>query len=94
MGWRTWSYWLKGGLIGLILGIIISLNELFIGLGGMFLYNLSLGSLFDAIAVLTSEGIGFIIMFIGIILVYTIYGAIIGVIYGKIKNRNKKWASL
>ncbi|MBS3085684.1 hypothetical protein J4225_03285 [Candidatus Pacearchaeota archaeon] len=82
MGWKDWPYWLKGGVIFEILLII-----------GLFL-----------IAFIKGEGLAILFLliffggenpwemftFLGFLILYFILGAIIGWIYGKIRNRNSQ----
>ena len=82
MGWKDWPYWLKGGEIFEILLII-----------GLFL-----------IAFIKGEGLAILFLliffggenpwemftFLGFLILYFILGAIIGWIYGKIRNRNSQ----
>jgi len=78
-------YWPKGALIGLVIGMLISFNNMFIGLGGEFIYNISLGFLLDSMNF--SEGMGWIMGILFFMLVYAIYGTLIGLFISKIKSR-------
>ena len=86
---KNWSYWLKGGVIGLILGIILSgyflLQSSCIGLSedgtsscpkglDIFLKNLEL----------------FYFQNILVIIAFFLIGALIGWIYSKYKLKNRK----
>jgi len=94
MGWKDWSYWLKGGIIGLVISLLITLSTMFmpvycIGLSqdgtgcvsptGIDAWKYNFNSLFD-------DTFGIIILFIVSLF---IIGAIIGWIYGKIKQRKR-----
>lgn len=76
MGWKNWPYWLKGGIIGLIIGLVgvllkIVLSLIFIddtGRPGFF----SISSTFITSQLLNCLGL-------------LIIGLIIGWIYGKFK---------
>lgn len=101
MCWKKISYWIKGGVIGLVIGIL-----LLIGFIGMSCSNSSEAEcnskllLSNTIDVIIS--IIFIPLFLGvspshgwifyggIIICSFVWGAIIGFIFGKIKSRKKK----
>ena len=97
MNWKEWSYWLKGGIIGLVLGIVIFIVhdihpsfETF-----ALLYRLSFPSV-----LLLNFFLGFaplfripvmdarqILHFFLIVLNLFVVGVIIGWIVGKIRNK-------
>lgn len=95
MGWKEWSYWLKGGLILSIIALVFRLTggmfelfpssnplEKFLGSASFFFgypFGIPLANLFNTGIVIID-----ITIFLGI---YFIIGAFIGWIYGKIKNR-------
>ena len=88
MGWKDWSYWLKGGLIGLFLTIVFLIIALptwtvinwdAVGAGGT--YNTILGSKLLGQIIVSS---GFSILLVPILL-----AALIGYIYGKIKSKKQ-----
>ena len=91
MGWKNFSYWFKGGIIGLIIGIIcafIRVNISFKLLEYLFLpVQLILWGLFpDGWAQQGTTIIGFIM--------FATYGLILGVligwIVGKVKGKSVK----
>lgn len=100
MGWKDWSYWLKGGIVSLLIVLILFIVAGVINIispggewGGWsivlgFLYFASL-PLYWIFGIQRPEGIIYwIINFIVLpIIFYFIIGAIIGFIIGKIKNR-------
>jgi len=109
MGWRDWPYWLKGGVIGLII-LIPGALFIFTSIGGLILLLLFpilllLNPIGDYIyqtyrvADVSPTGfvmyslpnkfmlIKYIIYFLGVIIYVFLLGALIGWIYGKIKNR-------
>ena len=79
MGWKDWPYWLKGGIIGLIVGLITLISKLILSFmfiddtGNAPIYTLGIKSF------LLSQLLGFL----GTIII----GLVIGWVYGKIKNR-------
>ncbi|MEK6891042.1 MAG: hypothetical protein AABX03_02795 [Nanoarchaeota archaeon] len=82
MGWKSWSYWLKGGIIGLLLPIFFSICMIFLFLiGGAnkreFLSADGSGAMMTVFA-----------LFFGII--FMIIGIIIGFIIGKVKSKNNQ----
>lgn len=94
--------WLKGGLIGLVVGVILIILGVFLfGFGASFLYNF-LG-IFSFLIILpvyfvkyvlncTQTGCMFLVLFISIVIVPLecfLIGAIIGLIVGKVKNKKK-----
>ena len=97
MSWKTWPYWLKGGLTGLLVIIIIAIFD------NLILYNIdvSLRNPFHNFIVYKTELIMNLIcalqpcheaglaLFLTLPISYFLYGAIIGFIYGKIKNRSQ-----
>ncbi len=93
MGWKNWSYWLRGGVIGGVIGLIVGLLVLFLRdiFNNSFLQVLNLPSFVIAFA-LCYENLfcSNIIYVISSFIVFFILGAIIGFIYGKIKNRKQK----
>jgi len=92
MGWKKWSYWLKGGIIGIIVFIILLvLSAIFpsYGLGNIFQWIIVfIGSIIMVPArSLFSFKLGPpITNFYVPMIVLFILGAIIGWIYGKIKQ--------
>ncbi|PIN93035.1 hypothetical protein COU54_04765 [Candidatus Pacearchaeota archaeon CG10_big_fil_rev_8_21_14_0_10_31_24] len=94
MGWKDWSYWLKGGIIGICIGIIIDLLYFF------FMY--SFPEWFDGFIIFVTFDFGFIIsplvckgslacILIDVLITLILFvfevailGALIGWIYGKI----------
>lgn len=98
MGWKDWPYWLKGGVIGILIFISGFVITLILGTPLLFIYPLL--SLLGISGILSgpipitnigpnenSLGNNFIpIMALFSILLYLMIGALIGYIYGKIKN--------
>jgi hypothetical protein len=108
MGWKNLSYWLRGGIIGLIVGLFL-LGIILIDGGvaqcdgpegvscnswvgeivmSIFLFIalpfVLVGSSFNS----SSFGpVGVILFFIGVFISPFLWGALIGLIVGKIKNR-------
>ena len=94
MGWKDWPTWLKGGVIGLIVSIPITLIVFSLSL------NCAASSIYGSpscpftsffvkitlLKVLSFDSIG-IFIFLFPILEITLIGAIIGWIVGKIKGR-------
>ena len=95
MGWKDWPVWLKGGVIGVIIELIIFI---FVYTFNYFVYN----HLFNYFSKETSILIGNLIIFplyimlglqpnwisyIVCFMIYFLIGAIIGFIVGKIRNR-------
>jgi len=83
MGWRNLSYWLRGGLIGLLIGLIIWIvwfvwGTLDVQSGGSENELIVLGSMIVFIGGLILLAIGFII------------GTIVGLIVGKSKYKINK----
>ncbi len=102
MGWKTWPYWLKGGIIPSLVYLLIAC--IFFILGEMELLNkateLILTRLFMIMSIPTITSFYAIFpdysaSFFNITTItatgYFIIGAIIGWIYGKIKNRNSNY---
>ena len=91
MGWKERPYWLKGGIIiilfYILIGIVFSIYDFatFDDFKGFFtfMYFVGPGSFIFGI----DGPMEFITSFIFTIAIYFIIGAIIGWIYGKIKNR-------
>lgn len=96
MAWKDWSYWVKGGIIFTLLSLIGFL------LRGYLLKDILTNSAFDTIFVIIYLPIyllknnvlyyyepGLFSSFLVLSLIYTFFvGALIGWLYGKIKNRN------
>ena len=95
MGWKDWPYWLKGGIIVSVFALIFRLA------GSMFLLFDS-SNIFERILSYISFFLGYpfgiplanilntgitIIDFILFLIFYSLIGALIGWIYGKIKSR-------
>ncbi|MEK6893160.1 MAG: hypothetical protein AABX07_03060 [Nanoarchaeota archaeon] len=110
MGWKDWSYWLKGGsifsviyIICLIIFLSLVYNEdsagiinipfPFIGILLLkFISLVGLIAIFPAIVFVIFAGLfdNTLYVLIGGILnvfIYFVWGAIAGIIYGKIKNK-------
>lgn len=90
MGWKDWNYWLKGGIIGAIVYLIIVVIWMF------SIPPIKPTFLSQALEILISpfSFLGFGILIPGVLPIAAailgfILGAIIGWIVGKIKNRNK-----
>ncbi len=91
MGWKNLPAWVKGGIIGLIVGVIIEIPLFFLlkycldnSTGGDWFGSLFCYVFFFPGTFLTGD------FFIGVminILIVTILSIIIGWIYGKIKNK-------
>ncbi len=96
MGWKNWSYWVRGGVIVLSIQILLILISfighimglfsffivisIFAGIGSIILNSLGLG-------VNSSVTLNIVVNLLVTLIVVFIFGAIIGWIYGKIKNR-------
>lgn len=105
MGWKTWPYWLKGGIILLAISVIYNLIAYFLALSNLVGGVSNLGEfmiLFQAIIVgipLMLLGIidqiqylnnsTGVIIFVVSIIISFLIGAFIGWIVGKIKSRNQ-----
>ncbi len=79
MGWKDWPYWIKGGIIGILLSLAYFLIILIIYL----IYNWPEG---DYVGFIIYILFGTIISTIGVAVALFIIGAIIGLIVGKIKK--------
>ncbi|PIN93038.1 hypothetical protein COU54_04780 [Candidatus Pacearchaeota archaeon CG10_big_fil_rev_8_21_14_0_10_31_24] len=87
MGWKDWSYWLKGGIIGIVFTIFYCLLRLFVVENGFLTY---LDIVYAPIIILLIKIYGFkeAIIDYPVVVVYgLVVGALIGWIYGKIKNK-------
>ncbi len=82
MGWKNWSYWLRGGVIGLILGFVLEFGIL-ITAKSCADWSFSTCSILENIINKTILSLAWGV--VGIIL-----GIIIGWLYGKIKNRKQE----
>ena len=96
MGWKNLSYWLKGGIIGIIVLIILLIIGFILDLtiqSSFFPYTLMMIfiPLIPFVLIIEAFGIGFedVIFFITLP-AYFIIGAVIGWIVGKIKSKKKK----
>lgn len=104
MGWKNWSYWLKGGVITFSADFIIVLLIIFtshksesIGWGLIFTqipFSFTLLGFFSKIlcypvSINTASACEIPLAIIGGLISWFIIGALIGWIYGKIKNRNQ-----
>ena len=94
MGWKDLNYWLKGGILSAIIFVIVFLLAFYLdatygGHPGLLIFPLIpliiLSSLFNLDISLTNS---FIIVILLLLFFWFIVGAIIGWMYGKIKNRN------
>ena len=100
MGWRDWPAWVKGGIIGLCVGLVADLYALVcfgfvIKASNLFQCSIIIPLLSNPvypllkvfnIGVLASGGFAIIT----IPFVYLLIGALIGFIVGKIKSRKNK----
>ncbi len=94
MGWKKWPYWLKGGIIGLI---IVILGALLISLSPVRCIGLSQDGtgckppqgtnafVYNINSILNN----FDMVFLYFILLTIIISSVIGWLIGKIKNKNK-----
>ncbi len=84
MGWKDWSYWLKGLIVGIGISIIIFLIEVVSGLGCMQAYNFKEPSLIcDSIAFIYEYDFGRLIVHPVFILIVS---TLVGFLIGKIKS--------
>ena len=104
MGWKNWSYWLKGGVIGasfpLCIYLILSvIDATGLGYEGRLLFFVGFALviflqspliLVPKINSILSSEIAYYAVLITLIIVWAIIGAIIGFVYGKIKQRKKE----
>ena len=92
MGWKDLNYWLKGGILSAIIFVIVFLLAFYLdatygGHPGLLIFPLI--PILSGLFTLNVSGIKFFIIAIPISLIFWfIVGAIIGGVYGKIKNRN------
>jgi len=101
MGWKNWPYWLKGGLIGVGIGIILAVIGIIAvierPLAGEFLYFVQLIGIFGLGSFLQTDCVGeacfgnvfiaLILMPIGYLIKGLLVGAITGWVVGKIKAK-------
>lgn len=86
MGWKDWPYWLKGGIIGVILLLILSLFAVATpksDMGNVFSWAIILIAFPFMLTYEDSQMLNFILFPI----YFFILGAIIGWIVGKIKSK-------
>lgn len=95
MNWKSWPYWVKGGIVAGVLSFIIGLYYILYGglrsdiltaiyAPGLSVLFISKGGLFSGNHPSLFEE------FFAITLNGCVYGVIIGWLYGKIKNRKAK----
>lgn len=92
MAWKDWSYWLKGGIIGFLILVLLFVIDIFIKPFTMCFGNcdnlpqllLIIQSIIDSLGARAFSGN--LQHWITTILSYCIIGSIIGFIYGKIKK--------
>ena len=80
MGWKNWPYWLRGGLIGIIVGIIL------LSIGERTSLPIE-GNIFSSASYADGP---FLYIVIFALIIFFIIGAIIGLIVGKIKSKRLK----
>lgn len=101
MNCKSWPYWVKGGLLGLIIATLSAWIPMFVMtenplLGWLWsitskiiqVVAYPLTMLICSMGSCDSEGLGFALILTGP-LSGLFYGLIAGLLYGKIKNRNK-----
>ncbi len=76
----------KSTLVGLLIGIIVSINMMFVGFGVSLISTVSLAFLLHTLLLDVGRTVGWIFVPIFFITVYTLYGFIIGVLIKKIKK--------
>lgn len=74
----------KSTIIGLVVGVVMSINMMLMGIGGDFAYSVSLGFVLDSLPL--SEGMGWIVGFLFFILLYTLYGLVVGLLIKKLRK--------
>ena len=97
MGWKDWSYWLKGGIIGLILFFLVliivslKLNSDFAFIVYFLLWMPLLFLEDSALFFYQIEGYPqpTILGIVCIGIVYFLVGSLLGWIVGKVKSRNQ-----
>jgi len=87
MGWKNWPYWLRGGFIGFLIGLILVL--IMFGITPEFnnyiiypMYILCQGGL-----ECTFSLFGFVLSVIINLILFFIIGSLIGLVFGKIRSR-------
>lgn len=91
MGWKDWSYWLKGGIIGSIAGLPLSILNFACAWAerGICQPINFIPRIFEQLlSGLTGSGGSYFVFFISGLFYYALLGILIGWVYGKIKNRN------
>lgn len=95
MGWRNWSYWLRGGIVSVIILIIFSIITSFKVCNASLCTWIYLGiSLISALIsfpllIVLLNIFGEMTPYISTPLSFFLFGALIGFIIGKIKSRKQ-----
>jgi len=96
MGWKNWPYWLRGGIIGMVISFLLIIIISFLGLLSLNMFGESsyfgnfLGTISSLLFIKFNPFYGFIFksntllgQLLPFLVFYFIIGAIIGWIYGK-----------
>ena len=106
MGWKNWSYWIRGGVIlsmlyvlfGIFLLILFYITD-YVVITFLIIYplaflssNFVINTLFTFLENISggSGGFAYIVIFIINLILIFLIGALIGLIVGKVKNRKNK----
>lgn len=102
MNWKSWPYWVKGGSVGAIAGVLLAMATLYCnihnpGLSGIkcavwALPAFPLGQLLLPAVRLLEHTTSILPLYLGYIYVIAdsvLFGALIGYLYGKFKNRKQ-----
>lgn len=92
MGWKNWPYWLRAGVIGIALYILILTSNISILVRFLALIQEFFQDLFLSSSPSFSQIIGFAYLFSLILapILWFLIAALIGFIIGKIKSKNQK----
>ena len=89
MGWKNLPYWLRGGIVALIIAIILLVPSLIIESIPLYIFNLDFIGLIIFQGSILNEDIFGVFQLITLAISYFIIGALIGLIIGKIKSKRQ-----
>ena len=95
MNWKSWPYWVKGGIVALFISLVALVVGIWLGFAGELILlpflagPTMIANLLFGFKILSFDSLN--LMFLWVLVVYLVFyflfGAFIGYLYGKIKNR-------
>ena len=95
MSWKHWPYWLKGGVIGVVVGTILDIPPIlcYLSIGGFFCINISpmiFAGFFTELFPSISYAHPILFLTVTSIVLSLLLGSLIGAIVGHFQSKRKR----